>query len=59
MAIINLSGNQTVVEGNTSPQNVTYTVTLSSASTQTVTVQYDTFDNTAIAGSDYTKLLCS
>ncbi|MFM6140039.1 MAG: S8 family serine peptidase, partial [Sphaerospermopsis kisseleviana] len=51
---ITLSANQTVVEGNTSPQNVTYTVTLSSASTETVTVQYATVDNTAIAGSDYT-----
>nr|WP_302850069.1 bluetail domain-containing putative surface protein [Sphaerospermopsis torques-reginae] len=51
---INLSANQTVVEGNTSPQNVTYTVTLSSASTETVTVQYATVGNTAIAGSDYT-----
>ncbi|MDM3843674.1 MAG: Calx-beta domain-containing protein, partial [Aphanizomenon gracile PMC638.10] len=54
LPIINLSANQTVVEGNTSPQNVTYTATLSSASPQTVTVQYATVDNTAIAGSDYT-----
>ncbi|MBD2145385.1 Calx-beta domain-containing protein, partial [Sphaerospermopsis sp. FACHB-1194] len=54
MVIIDLSANQTVVEGNTSPQNVTYTVTLSSASTETVTVQYTIFGDTAIAGSDYT-----
>jgi Ca2+-binding RTX toxin-like protein len=52
--IIDLSANQTVVEGITSPQNVTYTVTLSGDSTETVTVQYATVNNTAIAGSDYT-----
>ncbi|BAQ63402.1 S-layer family protein [Geminocystis sp. NIES-3709] len=52
---INLIGNQTVVEGITNPQNVTYTVTLSQASTQTVTVQYATIDGTAIAGQDYTS----
>ncbi|MCE2903571.1 MAG: hypothetical protein LW814_00840, partial [Anabaena sp. CoA2_C59] len=51
---IDLSTNQTVVEGITSPQNVTYTVTLSGDSTETVTVQYATVNNTAIAGSDYT-----
>ncbi len=52
---INLSANQTIVEGNTDPQNVTYTVTLSSTSTQTITVQYATANGTAIAGSDYTS----
>ena len=52
--IIDLSANQTVIEGITSPQNVTYTVTLSGDSTETVTVQYATVNNTAIAGSDYT-----
>ncbi len=54
LPIIDLSANQTVVEGITSPQNVTYTVTLSSDSTDTITVQYATGNNTAIAGSDYT-----
>ncbi|MDY7049075.1 MAG: Calx-beta domain-containing protein, partial [Microcystis panniformis WG22] len=54
LPIIDLSANQTVVEGITSPQNVTYTVTLSSDSTDTITVQYATSNNTAIAGSDYT-----
>ncbi|WP_159293787.1 S8 family serine peptidase [Microcystis aeruginosa] len=54
LPIIDLSANQTVVEGITSPQNVTYTVTLSSDSTDTITVQYATGDNTATAGSDYT-----
>ena len=52
---INLSPNQTIVEGNTSPQNATYTVSLSSASTQTITVNYATANGTAIAGSDYTS----
>ncbi|MFM5890240.1 MAG: beta strand repeat-containing protein, partial [Dolichospermum sp.] len=52
---LNLSANQTIVEGNTNPQNVTYTVTLSNASTQTITVQYATANGTAIAVSDYTS----
>ena len=52
---INLNANQTIVEGFTSPQNVTYTVTLSSASSQTITVHYATANGTAIAGSDYTS----
>jgi hypothetical protein len=52
---INLSPNgQTVVEGLTSPQNLSYTVSLSSSSTQTITVQYSTANGTALAGSDYT-----
>ncbi len=52
---INLSANQTIVEGFTSPQNLSYTVTLSKASTQSITVQYATANSTAIAGSDYTS----
>ena len=52
---INLSANQTIVEGNTNPQNVSYTVTLSNASTQAITVQYATANGTAIGGSDYTS----
>jgi Ca2+-binding RTX toxin-like protein len=52
---INLSPNgQTVVEGLTSPQNLSYTVSLSSSSPQTITVQYSTANGTALAGSDYT-----
>jgi len=52
---INLSPNgQTVVEGLTNPQNLSYTVSLSSSSTQTITVQYSTANVTALAGSDYT-----
>ncbi|QYX34214.1 M10 family metallopeptidase C-terminal domain-containing protein [Sphaerospermopsis torques-reginae ITEP-024] len=53
---INLNADQTIVEGTTSPQNVQYTVTLSAASTQTITVQYATSNGTAIAGSDYTTI---
>ncbi|WP_199744018.1 Calx-beta domain-containing protein, partial [Trichormus variabilis] len=52
---INLSADQTIVEGQTNPQNVTYTVTLSSTSNQTITVQYATANGTATAGSDYTS----
>ncbi|MFM6038159.1 MAG: beta strand repeat-containing protein, partial [Sphaerospermopsis kisseleviana] len=53
--VINVSANQTVVEGFTSPQNVAYTVSLSNSSTQTITVQYATSNETAQAGSDYTS----
>lgn len=52
---INLSNNQTIVEGNTNPQSVTYTVSLSDSSTQIITVQYATSDGTAQAGLDYTS----
>ncbi|MCE2700929.1 MAG: Calx-beta domain-containing protein [Nostocales cyanobacterium LE14-WE4] len=52
---INLSANQTIVEGNTNPQNVTYTVTLSSTSPQPITVQYATANGTATAGLDHTS----
>lgn len=41
-------------EGNSGTTNAVYTVTLSSASTSTVTVNYTTADGTAIAGSDFT-----
>jgi hypothetical protein len=52
---INLSPNsQTIVEGLTSPQNASYTVTLSQASSQTVSVNYATANGTATAGADYT-----
>ena len=51
----NLSATQTIVEGNTNPQNVTYTVTLSNTSTQAITVNYATADGTAKAGLDYSS----
>jgi hypothetical protein len=43
----------TVTEGNTGIASATFTVTLSAASSQTVTVVYATGDGTATAGSDY------
>lgn len=52
--MINLSPNQTIVEGNTNPQNVTYTVTLSRSDTRVITVDYATANGTATAGLDYT-----
>ena len=55
---INLSPfSQTVVEGLTTPQNVTYTVTLSSPTTQTISVNYATANGTATAGLDYTATI--
>ncbi|MFM6374429.1 MAG: Calx-beta domain-containing protein, partial [Microcystis panniformis] len=48
------SSSQTVVEGLTSPQNLSYTVSLSNPSTRTITVQYATANGTALAGPDYT-----
>lgn len=43
----------TVAEGNTGTTNATFTVSLSAASAQQVTVAYATADGTAAAGSDY------
>jgi uncharacterized delta-60 repeat protein len=43
-----------VTEGNSGTTNATFTVTLSQASTQTVSVQATTADGSATAGSDYT-----
>jgi len=40
--------------GTSGPSSATFTVTLSQASTQTVTVQYATSNGTATAGSDFT-----
>jgi hypothetical protein len=42
-----------VTEGNTGTTNAIYTVNLSAASSQTVTVTYNTTNGTATAGSDY------
>lgn len=46
-------GDVTVNEGNTGTRTATFTVTLSAASQQTVTVGYSTANGTATAGSDY------
>jgi hypothetical protein len=43
----------TVTERNSGTRNLTFTVTLSAASGQTVAVSYATSDGTAVAGSDY------
>ena len=45
----------TVTEGNTGTVNATFTVTLSAASSQQVTVNFATADNTAIQPADYTS----
>src|SRR4030095_6441056 len=42
-----------VTEGNSGTSSATFTVSLSNASSQTITVNYATADNTASAGSDY------
>ena len=43
----------TVKEGNTGTTNATFTVSLSAASTKSVTVRYATQDGTATAGNDF------
>jgi hypothetical protein len=48
-------GNATVTEGNAGAVAATFTVTLSAASTQPVTVAYATGNDTATVGSDYTS----
>jgi hypothetical protein len=47
--------NATIVEGNSGTKNLYFLVSLSAASGRTVTVQYATADDTAIAGGDYTS----
>ncbi|MEO8428037.1 MAG: Calx-beta domain-containing protein, partial [Verrucomicrobiota bacterium] len=46
----------TVTEGNSGIASAIFTVSLSSASLQTITVDYATTNDTAIAGSDYTAV---
>jgi probable HAF family extracellular repeat protein len=46
-------GDATVTEGNTGTHAATFTVTLSTPSSQPVSVTYATADDTAAAGSDY------
>lgn len=45
----------TITEGDSGSQNLSFTVSLSSANTSTVTVKYATADGSASAGSDYTN----
>ncbi|HZT45708.1 MAG TPA: Calx-beta domain-containing protein, partial [Gaiellaceae bacterium] len=46
-------GNATVTEGNAGTVNAVFSVTLSAASSSTVTVDYSTFDGSAVAPADY------
>lgn len=46
--------NVTLAEGNSDTTNAVFTVNLSAASSETVTVSYTTADDTALADSDYT-----
>ena len=46
--------NPTIKENNSGTNNLIFKVTLSTTSTQTITVNYATANNTATAGSDYT-----
>src|SRR5260370_38972857 len=50
------SSDVTLNEGNSGPTTFAFTVTLSPASSQTVTVNYATANGTATAGSDYTAI---
>ncbi len=47
-------GDSTVLEGNSGTTNAIFSVTLSSAATETVSVSYATSNGTATASSDYT-----
>jgi hypothetical protein len=47
-------GDVTITEGNTGTKNVTFAVSLSSASGKTITVSWATADGTATAANDYT-----
>src|SRR5207253_10021266 len=47
-------GDVTITEGNTGTRAAVFTVTLSAAASQPVTVAYATANGTATAGSDYT-----
>ncbi|MDY7050016.1 MAG: Calx-beta domain-containing protein, partial [Microcystis panniformis WG22] len=46
--------NPTIAENNSGTKNLVFKVTLSTTSTQTITINYATANNTATAGSDYT-----
>ncbi len=46
-------GDVTITEGDSGSANVVFTVSLSKASTSSITVAYATANGTALAGSDY------
>ena len=55
--VLNVASDVTVTEGNAGTTNATFTVTLTPASAQTVTVHYSTQDSTAtVADSDYVAI---
>lgn len=47
--------NSSMIEGDSGTKQIVFDVTLSVPSSQTITVNYSTQDNTAISGSDYTS----
>ena len=47
--------NPSIIEGDSGTKQIVFDVTLSVPSSQTITVNYSTQDNTAISGSDYTS----
>src|SRR5581483_3150602 len=49
-------GDRAVTEGNTGRTSATFSVTLSAASSQTITIAYATGDGSASGGSDYQAL---
>ncbi len=49
-------GDVSQLEGNSGTSNMTFTVSLSAASTQTVTMNYSVFEGTAVPGTDYTVI---
>ncbi len=44
-----------VIEGNSGSKNITFTISLSAATSNSVSVTYSTANNTATAPSDYTS----
>ena len=52
--LVSINDPTAVLEGNTDSVNVTFTVTLSAAYSQDVTVHFETANGSAEAGSDYT-----
>ena len=48
-------GDATVIEGDTGMKNAIFPITLAEAATQSISVTFDTFDDTAVEGDDYTK----
>ncbi|MBF0626632.1 MAG: hypothetical protein HQL91_00275 [Magnetococcales bacterium] len=56
---VTLTGPATIAEGNSGTSNATYTITLSSALTAAVTINFAAASGTATAGSDFTQTASS